>query len=539
MESREFMASSSRYVSNGGGNVGGGGGGVSASSFNEYNNGNEPYNPYTTMLTPHSPCHQSSPRHYGGPAPMGMPSINHQPMNSMDASQTTRVVDFCGLIPPESDFYLQCKNGKNNEIENVKYNPVVQSLNNLTIDDRRTTSEYPSWSTSNHYDGNEMSNMSYYQNQFPNNDQGLQRESDSSLSVPFTSRQRRWSDGNESKYTKPEVESYQQSNQQYLIKTDNSNNPYYCDCLNCKQKYAKLRPKVSFGPSMMYPMEPQCRFVKKLHDISTQCQFARKVDDCYDDSKIDYIQLTYCTLESQIVATLLFLFMLAFLFLAIGTTADDFLCPLLVSISKSLKLSDNIAGVTFLAFGNGAPDIFSSIIGIGNSDPNMVIGQLYGGGIFVTTIVVGSILIRERFQIMHRPLLRDITFYILTTSLVWVTFFLGKIELFNSLIFIGVYLIYVIVVIVSGVIYRKTRIIKDQESANGGEIFSKKGAVMPRDALKKSNKYKIQNHFNPQTISYNYNCDQEKVNRISIKSLYIPENSDTYEGVVLRRKQQN
>ncbi|KAI2805010.1 hypothetical protein BLOT_003999, partial [Blomia tropicalis] len=257
MESREFMASSSRYVSNGGGNVGGGGGGVSASSFNEYNNGNEPYNPYTTMLTPHSPCHQSSPRHYGGPAPMGMPSINHQPMNSMDASQTTRVVDFCGLIPPESDFYLQCKNGKNNEIENVKYNPVVQSLNNLTIDDRRTTSEYPSWSTSNHYDGNEMSNMSYYQNQFPNNDQGLQRESDSSLSVPFTSRQRRWSDGNESKYTKPEVESYQQSNQQYLIKTDNSNNPYYCDCLNCKQKYAKLRPKVSFGPSMMYPMEPQ------------------------------------------------------------------------------------------------------------------------------------------------------------------------------------------------------------------------------------------------------------------------------------------
>lgn len=279
----------------------------------------------------------------------------------------------------------------------------------------------------------------------------------------------------------------------------------------------------------------ECRFVKKLHDISTQCQFARKVDDCYDDSKIDYIQLTYCTLESQIVATLLFLFMLAFLFLAIGTTADDFLCPLLVSISKSLKLSDNIAGVTFLAFGNGAPDIFSSIIGIGNSDPNMVIGQLYGGGIFVTTIVVGSILIRERFQIMHRPLLRDITFYILTTSLVWVTFFLGKIELFNSLIFIGVYLIYVIVVIVSGVIYRKTRIIKDQESANGGEIFSKKGAVMPRDALKKSNKYKIQNHFNPQTISYNYNCDQEKVNRISIKSLYIPENSDTYEGVVLRR----
>ena len=61
----------------------------------------------------------------------------------------------------------------------------------------------------------------------------------------------------------------------------------------------------------------------QLHDIGLQCEFARVVDDCYDDSKIDYIKLTYCVLESQLIATLLFITILALHFLAIGTTADD------------------------------------------------------------------------------------------------------------------------------------------------------------------------------------------------------------------------
>lgn len=61
----------------------------------------------------------------------------------------------------------------------------------------------------------------------------------------------------------------------------------------------------------------------QLGNIDLQCQFARVVDDCYDDGKIDYIKLTYCSLESTIGATFLFIFILALLFVAIGTTADE------------------------------------------------------------------------------------------------------------------------------------------------------------------------------------------------------------------------
>ena len=47
------------------------------------------------------------------------------------------------------------------------------------------------------------------------------------------------------------------------------------------------------------------------------------------------------------------------LFVATGVTATDFLCPALFMISKTLGLSQNIAGVTFLAFGNTSADIFA------------------------------------------------------------------------------------------------------------------------------------------------------------------------------------
>lgn len=95
------------------------------------------------------------------------------------------------------------------------------------------------------------------------------------------------------------------------------------------------------------------------------------------------------------------------------------LCPSLLTISKTLRLPNNIAGVTLLAFGNGAPDIFSSIEGISHSKPNLIFASLFGGGTFVTTIVIGSIILNGEFIMSKRPLVRDIVFYIGATFMTW------------------------------------------------------------------------------------------------------------------------
>ena len=66
---------------------------------------------------------------------------------------------------------------------------------------------------------------------------------------------------------------------------------------------------------------------------------------------------------------------LAFLFVGLATAAEDFFCPNLSTISSHLRLSHNVAGVTLLALGNGAPDLFSALAGSTQGRPQLVLGK--------------------------------------------------------------------------------------------------------------------------------------------------------------------
>ena len=45
----------------------------------------------------------------------------------------------------------------------------------------------------------------------------------------------------------------------------------------------------------------------------------------------------------------------------LSSTADIYLSPSLEFITERFSCNESLAGVTLLAFGNGAPDVFSSI----------------------------------------------------------------------------------------------------------------------------------------------------------------------------------
>jgi len=54
----------------------------------------------------------------------------------------------------------------------------------------------------------------------------------------------------------------------------------------------------------------------------------------------------------------------AILLYCLATTADEYLSPTLEYMTIKFGLSESIAGVTFLALGNGSPDVFTSISAI-------------------------------------------------------------------------------------------------------------------------------------------------------------------------------
>jgi sodium/potassium/calcium exchanger 6 len=81
-------------------------------------------------------------------------------------------------------------------------------------------------------------------------------------------------------------------------------------------------------------------------------------------------------------------------------------------ISKLLGLSENLAGVTLLAFGNGSPDLFTSLSNISKDDTELMYTQLIGGATFVTGFVIGIIMIIQPCRIPPRTYVRDVLFFL-------------------------------------------------------------------------------------------------------------------------------
>ncbi|XP_064583109.1 mitochondrial sodium/calcium exchanger protein isoform X2 [Zonotrichia leucophrys gambelii] len=149
---------------------------------------------------------------------------------------------------------------------------------------------------------------------------------------------------------------------------------------------------------------------------------------------------------------------LLYLFIILGVTAEKFFCPNLSAISTNLKLSHNVAGVTFLAFGNGAPDVFSAVVAF--SDPRtagLAIGAVFGAGVFVTTVVAGGIALVKPFTAASRPFLRDVIFYMVAVFLTFVVLYLGRIRLGEALGYLGLYVFYVLTVVLCTWIHRRQR----------------------------------------------------------------------------------
>ncbi|XP_049721481.1 mitochondrial sodium/calcium exchanger protein [Elephas maximus indicus] len=204
-------------------------------------------------------------------------------------------------------------------------------------------------------------------------------------------------------------------------------------------------------------LKVDCRDVCGLN-ISDRCDFIRTNPDCHNDGGyLDYLEGIFCLFPPNLLplAITLYALWLLYLFLILGVTAEKFFCPNLSAISTTLKLSHNVAGVTFLAFGNGAPDIFSALVAF--SDPRtagLAFGALFGAGVLVTTVVAGGIAILRPFTAASRPFLRDITFYMVAVFLTFTALYFGRVTLAWALGYLGLYVFYVITVVLCTWIYR-------------------------------------------------------------------------------------
>jgi len=135
-----------------------------------------------------------------------------------------------------------------------------------------------------------------------------------------------------------------------------------------------------------------------------------------------------------------------FYFYLIGGTSEQFLTPALSRIANFFKMSENLAGVTLLAFGNGAADVVSSIVASGLSDgiymsASGLIGSCTANSYFLAPLVV--IISAKPVKLPGTTYSRDMIFLLSAQAILLGYLIFGMIYWFMALMFPLIYITYV------------------------------------------------------------------------------------------------
>ncbi|XVF06675.1 hypothetical protein REPUB_Repub06bG0070600 [Reevesia pubescens] len=197
--------------------------------------------------------------------------------------------------------------------------------------------------------------------------------------------------------------------------------------------------------------QQDCKGLGNLDDYKAKCSFLKSNNPCVSQGYVDYLYLFYCNFgRYPLLGHCLLILWLLVLFYLLGNTASEYFCYSLESLSSLLKLSPTLAGVTLLSLGNGAPDVFSSIVSFMDSGTQDIgLNTVLGGAFFVTCVVVGTIstlVHRKRVQVNKPAFVRDVCYLLLVFASLILILVYGKINLWGALGFSSMYIVYVIIV---------------------------------------------------------------------------------------------
>ncbi|KAJ5782805.1 hypothetical protein N7457_004579 [Penicillium paradoxum] len=192
-------------------------------------------------------------------------------------------------------------------------------------------------------------------------------------------------------------------------------------------------------------VELECRLVRNVKD---QCAYVRANCPDHEDGLISYLQFYYCGLSNaKPVAFIILILWLSLLFSTIGIAASDFLCIDLSTLASILGLSESLTGVTFLAFGNGSPDVFSTFAAMRSNSGSLAIGELIGAATFITSVVAGSMALVRPFKVARRSFVRDVGYFIVAVAFSMVLLADGKLHTWESAAMVCLYAFYVVMVV--------------------------------------------------------------------------------------------
>lgn len=166
--------------------------------------------------------------------------------------------------------------------------------------------------------------------------------------------------------------------------------------------------------------------------------------DIDGDGIIPYARIYYCASSSARSYLLVFFFLwLMVLFSAMATAAGDFLSIHLAVIVRILNISENLAGVTIFAFGNGSSDLFSTLAAMNSNRGSLAISELFGAAAFITTVVLGFVMVVHLFSVDPNTFVGDVLWFIIAATVLMAFIADGYLTLSECVGIIGLYIAFV------------------------------------------------------------------------------------------------
>ena len=178
------------------------------------------------------------------------------------------------------------------------------------------------------------------------------------------------------------------------------------------------------------------------------CSYVENVvNGCAGEGWFPFLEAYFCWVNEpgRVPMFAVYVFWCCLLLYVLGTTADEYFAPATIQLSDWLGLRPRVAGVTLLALGNGAPDVFSVLAAYRSGQGELAVGALVGGSMFVTTVVVGAVITASGGECKARGMfLRDVGWNILGQVALFFMCLSGTATLWEAALLLGLYTAYVL-----------------------------------------------------------------------------------------------
>ncbi|XP_068975154.1 sodium/potassium/calcium exchanger 4-like isoform X1 [Bombus flavifrons] len=135
-----------------------------------------------------------------------------------------------------------------------------------------------------------------------------------------------------------------------------------------------------------------------------------------------------------------------YMFLLLAIVCDDFFVPSIKKICHKINVTEDVAGATIMAAASSSPELFINIVGTFVTEGDLGVGTIVGSAVFNILAVPAccGLFANQVLNLEGWPVTRDTIAYAFTVLLLILTLRDGRVEWYEGLILVLLYVLYIL-----------------------------------------------------------------------------------------------